>query len=267
MKSLLVAILAIATISCASTKDLDTQIQAKKSEIEVVSRNLNEVKGPTFETTHDMQAALRVATINAWLHDVSAPEFAITAIGVRRVGDLVYKGGIGKAWIEPERDTKLRLSLTEVSADTGPSRITWSADIAANAESRVYFYILNVGGNILCEGRVQRLTINGALALKPVVSTKVPYTMSLTSPPNIPINASCGLGRLGNYSMPFNAVVTDISSGNFDLGFKLEGDMEIPTTSQSVKYHYTINPKDSNVDVLNGNIEYRTNLGVTVKPQ
>jgi len=263
---LVISMLLVGVVGC-TTSNLDKQIEAKKAEIDAIARELESKKGQTFESTHDMHASLRVATISAWLQSISSPEFVVTAVGVKKIGDLAYKGGIGKAWIEPESDTKLRLSLAHVSAGTGGSKITWSANLGASAESRARFDVLKVTGNVKCDGKLPGLHVDGTLVLEPVVSTKAPYVMSLTNPPSIPIVASCGLGQLGTYSMPFSAAVKDITSGTFDLGFKLQGDIQIPLEPNPAKYHYTLLLKDSEVGVINGNIDYRTNLDISLKPK
>jgi hypothetical protein len=251
---------------CGELRELDRQIKEKEIQLYQLNSQINDSTGPELEATNDLQASFKISPISIWLQEVTSPAFTVSAVGVQHHGDLVYVGGTGKAWIEPERDTKLRLNLARLHLDGEESILRWSALVSSTVESRVKIRAGIFDSNTKCEGSLTETRLAGELTLEQVRSSTVSYSLAITSPPSIPMPAKCYLDRLGTYDIPFNVnVAKEVSKGAFDLGFTMEGNIDIAPNDR--RYSYTITSKNPQLKVQKELVKYQTDLEVDLRPK
>ena len=99
--------------ACASSgeiRELDEQIAAKRAEMTQITEDIrHQITGTQLSINNDLYSAVRYSAISQWLQEITTPAYFINAIGIESHGDIFYVPRIGKAWIDPPRDTQIRI--------------------------------------------------------------------------------------------------------------------------------------------------------------
>lgn len=252
---------------CAVTSDLDQLIAQERSELSKLSKELKNESPPLFLVTQDVQADLKYRPLNIWLKDISIPQFTISAIGVKAVDDIVYQPNIGKAWLQPAHDTKALLGLSNLELHGNTSGIVWSTNATAKAESRAYFEIFRIQGNVLCDGSLPGTPITGTLVLTGTKGTTLEYSMRIAAPAGLKVGLMCGLGRLGSYGfdIPLGTITNSVSNGTVDLGMSTTGKITLPKEIGGRSISYRLRTIDPSVTTSTDSLTVRENVEVTIE--
>lgn len=250
-------------------KELDKQIAAKRTEMTQVSNELNlSAASSKLNINNDLYAAVRYTPITQWLQEITTPQYRISGVGLEVHGDIVYKGGTGKAWLEPARDSKVLILLKGFGLNGTQSSLNWSGRLASEFETRVKFEVYHVGSNIKCDGHTNDTMIAGSLTVGSVSEDKVPYQLNLTTPSNVSVAIACHLGGLGDYKESFkiNDLARYPSKGDISLGFSKTGDFQLPKKSGGKKFTYFITSKQPAFSLNSLMMEFRSDVSIVVKP-
>ncbi|MFJ4392048.1 hypothetical protein [Pseudomonas soli] len=264
--SLFFAIVLTST-GCAINRDvreLEQRVGEKRTELDALERQLrNETPGALI-TTHDLHARINYQVPAKWLKEISSPQYTITVAGISSDGNIKYEGGIGKAWVEPARDTRAKIHLRDMTLTGRKGEITLSLSIATDAQSRIYAEILSRKTNILCEMKLPPTKV--AATFKPLAmeGTALPYALDLKAPADLKAKGKCMLGALGNVSfdLPAGAIADSAMDGKIELGFESSGTIAIPNSpGKDITYHLVI--ADPVVEAENEAIDFRANLKIS----
>lgn len=258
--------------ACATSgpvAELDKQIKEQRALLESATQQLNATAPPIFVATTDLQADLSFSPVRKWLARLTSPSFAISTVGVAASGDVVYVGGVGKAWIGPPQDSNARLHIQDMRVNLDPTGIHWSATAAADAAIRFQTYIFNTGSNINCTGNISRVPITGAITFQPVEGNQIPYQIDLYAPGNIKVDVPCGLGQIGNVRESFSlgTFSPTISKGNVPLGWSTGGTICAPPEISGVAIAYTLSGTNPIVDLTEGTFHLKTDVTISTAKQ
>lgn len=258
--------------ACASSgeiRELDEQIVAKRAEMTRITEEIrHQIIGTQLNINKDLYSAVRYSAISQWLQEITTPAYIINGIGIESHGDIVYVPRIGKAWLEPPRDTRIQIILSNMNLSGDFTGAKWGGSLRSDLEMRIKFSILGVGGNMHCGAHISDTVIAGTLKLGTASKNTVPYQFSLVTPSSIPVVAECDLGRLGNYKQSFEIkdIARDLNKGDFSLGFVNEGSFQLPKETGGKRFVYTITANDPQLSSGPTLIEYGTDVRIEVKP-
>jgi hypothetical protein len=97
---------ALTGCSWLETRQLDSKIEAKEKELATITEELTKAAGTELAASRQFQADLKYGAISEWARQVTNP-LNITAVGVSGEGDLRYREGVYKVWIEVPSDSKI----------------------------------------------------------------------------------------------------------------------------------------------------------------
>jgi len=265
MNARLAWLLVAAATGCASQGGLTERIASEKREIAHLERHLA-AASTALPSDRDLYATLKYRPIAQWLLDTTTPAFAIHGVGVRREGDLVYRGGLGKAWIEPERDTWFDIGLKQLRLQGTGAGLNLTGSVGAYMESRVKLHVLNVGSNVLCDGRLRDTAFQAGLSLSPVAGNAAPYTLAITAAESLSLRVGCALGKLGKYSQTFsiNGLAGTLATGTLELGFSEGGTLRLPPELGGTTYAYTLATKNPQLISTPDGIQFSTDVDVSI---
>jgi hypothetical protein len=256
------ALCAASLSGCSAFPDLDRQISEKKHELERLDGELNAIAKEKFDVTHDVQAEMKYRPVAQWAREVSTSRYLIEARGIdeSRHGDLIYKPGTGKAWIEPEHDTILQAAFTPFSLAGTNSGITLSSTLGLHFETRIRLHVGGIGGNVFCysdAGSPVRMSMD----IQPASGPRAAYTISLRQPSDLEVVAVCKLGGLGNLKIreKMTDLAKEVSKGDLELGFESQGKIDYPDRPPE---NYIITTKDPVLGTKPDGVAYRTNVEI-----
>jgi len=250
-----------------AVSDLDRRIAERKAEIRQLTTDVLAAAPPAFRTTRDVEIELRYRPLQAWLSSVSSPPLVIAADGVKAAGDVVYQGGVGKAWLEPAHDTRVRLAIRDLVLTPQAGALMWTASAQANAETRVRTYIFNVGSNVHCSGALPTVQPRGSFSVGQVQAMKLPYTMRFSIPGELQVSVRCGLGQLGSFGLgfPIGKIADSVSTGSIDLGIETAARIQLPAEAGGRLYVFRFSAQDAVVSMTDRALAVETNVGVAVE--
>lgn len=265
--ALAVIVVIVATLSagCNSLSNLENQLLEKERELHELNLLLNASTGSDLATTSDLHADIKLRPISGWLQDATSPKYRISAVGVRHNGDLVYKPGTGKAWIEPERDTKLNFDISTMQIVEGASRLNISTMISGNGVTRIKLRAGPIDTNVLCNLNLLSTVLRAELALGSMDVSNVSYVLRIIDPPSLRVEGNCDLNVLGkpHFAMNINSAV-ELSKGSFPIGFRKDGFVAIGQNEK--RYRYSLASKEPRLRIEQDRLRYETNVEVTLKP-
>ena len=229
------AISAMVTISlfgCAhqfEISETEERIKEARSTLSLREQQIREESPSSLTPTRHVEVELRHRPIQSWLDETTGPGLTVNVVGVSRSGDIIYRPGLGKAWLDPAHDTKgfTRLQNLVLNGETGA--LGWSAVFSAGVETRVRFSILGAGGNVSCSGSVPSTPAVGIFVVGTPTGVTLPYRLTFGSGGRPNVRVQCGLGALGTVSIDFPlGTVGGDSAGTFDIGLRQSGEVSIP---------------------------------------
>lgn len=238
------SVVALSLAGCATQNEI-TEIERKiveaRDTLTLREQQIREKSPAALAPARQFEAELRYRPIQGWLNETTGNGFTITVLGVSSSGDIAYSPGIGKAWLEPARDTRAFSRLQGVVLTGKPGALNWSAQFQAGVEARAKFSTLGVGGNVKCSGSLPSTPVLGSFAVGTPTGVALPYRMTIGSRNRPNVRAGCGLGALGTIYLDFPlGTVAGESAGSFDIGLRQSGEVSIPG-DQVTKLKYTVN--------------------------
>jgi hypothetical protein len=230
---------------------LDDQIAERTRYLKDVETRLISAATPVMQVDRELHVRVFLRPLNQWLTEVTVPQYVLEAVGTSAGGDLIYKPGFGKAWIEPAHDSWVKVFLQRASIASAPNTLSWSATIRAQAETRIRIHVLGSGGNILCKGDIPTKRASGRIEVGKPTEMRFPYTMTILEPASLAVQVNCGLGGLGTatFTIPVDNFAHKPSEGHWDVGFKEEGYIEIPKEAGGGKIPYKVESKDEVLEI------------------
>jgi hypothetical protein len=254
--------------ACGSMASLDRDIASRRDEIGKVLAEIEAASGALLKKDADLVAEVRYRPIAQYLQEVTDSGLTITAVGVERAGEFWYQGGFGKAWLHPPQHAKARVTIAKVRLDGAPGGAAWSGTISAAAEARASFDILNVKGDVPCNGKLADTVASGTLGLATGPDSSVAYVLNLARPDSVVVRVSCNLGSFGNKdaSITVSDLARQLPKGTFGVGFASEGTVEVPVGSSTRLYRYKLAARNPTLTPLPNGLEYKSNIAVELAP-
>lgn len=261
----LILIVILLTVGCATRGPLDDKIAEERREIARLEAELA-AASTVLPSDHNLYVALKYRGLGDWLSDITTSAYAIHGVGLQHEDELIYVPGVGKAWIEPEHGTWFDIRLRRLRLAGTSTGLDVTGNIDGDMAMRIRTYIFNMGSNVLCTGHLDSTIIKANLALTPGASNAIPFTLSLTSPSNVSIPVTCGLGALPPYQHTFqiNDLAKTLSSGNIELGWSTRGTLEAPSSVGGRTYTYSLAAKNPQLATKVDRFEYATDVEVSV---
>lgn len=256
---------AMVVAGCESSGEVDRQINERQAALTKLSQDLVS-QAPWLSQPKDVMTEVRLRAFAQYLNEITTPAITLNIDGVSAGGDVLYKPGLGKAWIGPPNDIRGHVSISGFSLKGSDTGLNWEGQLAADVQSRLQLEVLRVRSNVLCDGRLDDMRATGVVIVSMGDNTTANYAVAITSPGSISINAGCGLGLLGRWGtdLNFGGAAQQFAKGTLPLVVSNQGKLEPPNVTPAKSLSYSVATRDPELLTRSDGVTYRANVDVTV---
>lgn len=268
--SVVAVLLAVSAPALSANEDLKSELSQIKSELASVTGQLGTFRTGELSVRRDIELTANVSFLQQWLAKISTPYAEISAVATAVEGDLFFKGGVFKAWIEHPGETNAFIRWSRFAVTTMPDRLDISGNFLARAQSRVNVHAIGFPTNILCETKPNfDADFQASLLTSPMTGLELSYTIALTKvvprPPGKKPQIPCHLGRFGDYYLdfPVENLASVLTTGKINLGYSDKIKIDIPTNPPTTRY-LDISVRDPKAEIRDDHIRVEADLMVVV---
>jgi hypothetical protein len=266
----LLAFVAVCTLpsGAAAADDLERQLAEREATLRSITSDIDAAYGPEFHSDKHISVRIKKTVFETWIGKFGNPAWTPQARGVSREGDLAYRGGLYRIWIERPANTTLEIPLRNFHLEMQPGQISLSAFFLPKlvVEAKYKAGLEQAFINCVAGSRNGPVRTKAVLAFGEPVGGELPYVARLVEPASVPVFVEChGGGHHYRGLWELNDVTRELDRGRISLLFSQDIPIDLPL-SPPLRRIVHLEAIDQSVRTTPDAIEAETNVRVTGPP-